>query len=411
MTPSEPAPRRPRAGRLLRLGFADADGPRWTGLAALGEAPASRCSTLLGRHRRPRPRAAPAGAARRALVASDPDRAAMLHADRRRRGHRASGCSRVLGASEALGDHLVRHPDHWTRAHRPHPGLDPARGVRRARGLLAAVGADPHAAEPVASRARPDGRDALRVAYRRVLLGLAARDLAHDLGVDDAAAELADLATATLDAALAIARPAPGRTPPRWPARRHRHGQVRRPRAQLRLRRRRHLRRRAAAGPDGEVDDTASLRAATRLAATLIRICSEHTAEGTIWPVDAELRPEGKAGRWCAPWPATSPTTSAGPRLGVPGAAQGPPGGRRPRAGRGVRRGGLAHGVGGRRARRTSSPTCRPCAAAWWPPSRPSDADRELKLGPGGLRDVEFAVQLLQLVHGRTDPGSAHPPP
>ena len=29
--------------------------------------------------------------------------------------------------------------------------------------------------------------------------------------------------------------------------------------------------------------------------------------------------------------------------------------------------------------------------------------DRELKLGPGGLRDVEFAVQLLQLVHGRAD--------
>ena len=31
------------------------------------------------------------------------------------------------------------------------------------------------------------------------------------------------------------------------------------------------------------------------------------------------------------------------------------------------------------------------------------EADRELKLGPGGLRDVEFAVQLLQLVHGRVD--------
>lgn len=28
---------------------------------------------------------------------------------------------------------------------------------------------------------------------------------------------------------------------------------------------------------------------------------------------------------------------------------------------------------------------------------------RELKLGDGGLRDVEFAVQLLQMVHGRTD--------
>ena len=31
------------------------------------------------------------------------------------------------------------------------------------------------------------------------------------------------------------------------------------------------------------------------------------------------------------------------------------------------------------------------------------DRARELKLGTGGLRDVEFAVQLLQLVHGRND--------
>ena len=28
---------------------------------------------------------------------------------------------------------------------------------------------------------------------------------------------------------------------------------------------------------------------------------------------------------------------------------------------------------------------------------------REVKLGPGGLRDIEFATQLLQLVHGRAD--------
>ncbi len=30
--------------------------------------------------------------------------------------------------------------------------------------------------------------------------------------------------------------------------------------------------------------------------------------------------------------------------------------------------------------------------------------DRELKRGKGGIRDIEFAVQLLQLVHGRADP-------
>lgn len=30
--------------------------------------------------------------------------------------------------------------------------------------------------------------------------------------------------------------------------------------------------------------------------------------------------------------------------------------------------------------------------------------NRELKLGPGGIRDIEFTVQLLQLVHGHLDP-------
>lgn len=36
-------------------------------------------------------------------------------------------------------------------------------------------------------------------------------------------------------------------------------------------------------------------------------------------------------------------------------------------------------------------------------------ADRELKRGRGGIRDIEFAVQLLQLVHGRHDPGLRSP--
>ncbi|HEX3540259.1 MAG TPA: putative nucleotidyltransferase substrate binding domain-containing protein [Acidimicrobiales bacterium] len=34
---------------------------------------------------------------------------------------------------------------------------------------------------------------------------------------------------------------------------------------------------------------------------------------------------------------------------------------------------------------------------------------RELKRGPGGIRDVEFAIQLLQLVHGRADPALRSP--
>ena len=35
--------------------------------------------------------------------------------------------------------------------------------------------------------------------------------------------------------------------------------------------------------------------------------------------------------------------------------------------------------------------------------------DRELKRGRGGIRDIEFAVQLLQLVHGRLDPDLRSP--
>jgi glutamate-ammonia-ligase adenylyltransferase len=35
--------------------------------------------------------------------------------------------------------------------------------------------------------------------------------------------------------------------------------------------------------------------------------------------------------------------------------------------------------------------------------------EREIKLGPGGIRDIEFTVQLLQLVHGHADPDLRSP--
>ena len=41
--------------------------------------------------------------------------------------------------------------------------------------------------------------------------------------------------------------------------------------------------------------------------------------------------------------------------------------------------------------------------------ARQGMADREIKLGPGGIRDIEFTVQLLQLVHGHADPGLRSP--
>ena len=43
--------------------------------------------------------------------------------------------------------------------------------------------------------------------------------------------------------------------------------------------------------------------------------------------------------------------------------------------------------------------------------SRQGLSRREIKLGYGGIRDIEFAVQLLQLVHGRQDSSLRAPPP
>ena len=135
-----------------------------------------------------------------------------------------------------------------------------------------------------------------------------------------------------------------------------------------------------------------------------MRICSDHTGEGTIWPVDAALRPEGKSGPLVRTLASHEGYYRAlGEDLGVPGAAQGPAGRRRPRArpgstcdrsrrwcGRPSERDGFVTDVQAMRRR-----VVEHIPAA--------HAERQLKLGSGGLRDVEFAVQLLQLVHGRAD--------
>ena len=68
-------------------------------------------------------------------------------------------CS-VLGASTALTHHLVRHPEHWRELTDPTLGTSrpAAYAVREA--MLSAVGADPHAAEPVAGLPDAEAVDA-----------------------------------------------------------------------------------------------------------------------------------------------------------------------------------------------------------------------------------------------------------
>ncbi|MFB7344042.1 bifunctional [glutamine synthetase] adenylyltransferase/[glutamine synthetase]-adenylyl-L-tyrosine phosphorylase [Streptomyces hydrogenans] len=288
----------------------------------------------------------------------------------------------VLGASEALADHLVRHPRDWETLV-TYEAVDLHPGVTEFEHGLA------EASDPVA----------LRVAYRRCLLGIAARDVCGTTDVAQTAAELADLATATLRAALALARAAE-------PA----------DAAQFRL-------SVIAMGKCGGhelnyvsdvdvifvgepvegADEAKALQAATRLASHLMRICSETTVEGTIWPVDANLRPEGRNGplvrtlsshlayyqRWAKTWEFQA-LLKARPVAGDPELGSAYVDAVSPMVWQAAERENFVTDVQAMRRRVVDNiPVDR--------------VDRELKLGPGGLRDVEFAVQLLQLVHGRSD--------
>ncbi|MFJ6784208.1 bifunctional [glutamine synthetase] adenylyltransferase/[glutamine synthetase]-adenylyl-L-tyrosine phosphorylase [Streptomyces yangpuensis] len=288
----------------------------------------------------------------------------------------------VLGASEALGDHLARHPRDWL-------------------GLVTYEAADLHPGLPEFERGLADAHDpvALRVAYRRCLLSIAARDVCGTIDVAQTAAELADLATATLRAALRIASAAAPEDA-----------------AQCRL-------AVIAMGKCGGnelnyvsdvdvifvgeaangTDEGKGIQAATRLASHLMRICSETTVEGTIWPVDANLRPEGRNGplvrtlashlayyqRWAKTWEFQALLKA---RAVAGDAALGAEyvDAITPLVWQAAERENFVADVQKMRRRVVDN---IPAA----------QVDRELKLGPGGLRDVEFAVQLLQLVHGRSD--------
>ena len=109
----------------------------------------------------------------------------------------------VLGVSAGLADHLTRHPADYELLRGPVGRPAPAELREQ---MLRAVGANPRLAEPVASQQDKEPVAALAAAYRRRLLHLAARDMTAVVTVEDVVEELADIAAAVLEAALAVAR-------------------------------------------------------------------------------------------------------------------------------------------------------------------------------------------------------------
>ncbi|MEV7396014.1 bifunctional [glutamine synthetase] adenylyltransferase/[glutamine synthetase]-adenylyl-L-tyrosine phosphorylase [Aeromicrobium sp. NPDC092404] len=287
----------------------------------------------------------------------------------------------VLGTSEALGDFLVRHPEHVRDLSTAELSTTPISLDVRRRQMEEATTADE-----------------LRVGYYRKLLHIAARDLTALTSFEESSAELADLAVATLGAALKIACAADDG------------GEL----CRLTI---------MAMGKTGGrelnyvsdvdvifihepaegADEGAAIAAATRLAAAVMKLCREHTGEGTIWEVDANLRPEGSSGplvrslsshiayyeRWATTWEFQA-LLKARYAAGDEELAQAYLDALSPMIWMASTR---ENFVGDVRAMRRRVIENIPS----------NHRERQLKLGAGGLRDVEFAVQLLQLVHGRAD--------
>ncbi|WP_203568288.1 bifunctional [glutamine synthetase] adenylyltransferase/[glutamine synthetase]-adenylyl-L-tyrosine phosphorylase [Aestuariimicrobium ganziense] len=316
----------------------------------------------------------------------------------------------VLGGSHALGIHLVRHPAD-VEVVLDEPRRWSSDEIRD--DLLAAVGAQPDPEHPdlmMASNevAEDDGPrpmapgDRLRLANRRQLCRIAARDLPHPDPVtimDDVAGELSDLADAVLHAALAIAR----------------------------LEVPQHARARLAVIGLGKCgaqelnylsdvdvlfvaepadDDTSTevaMQVATKVAGAMTRVCSGHGQGGSIWELDAALRPEGKAGplvrtlasmeayyrKWARNWEFQA-MLKARPVCGDLELGEAFVAMLAPMVWSAVEREHFMAETQSMRQRVVDHI-----------PSR--ERPREIKLSEGGLRDTEFTVQLLQLVHGRAD--------
>jgi glutamate-ammonia-ligase adenylyltransferase len=155
--------------------------------------------------------------------------------------------------------------------------------------------------------------------------------------------------------------------------------------------------------PASGATDEEAITIGSEIAKALIQACSAVTSEGSIWDVDAALRPEGKSGalvrtlnsyldyyhRWAQTWEYQA-LLKARPMAGDFDLGNDFVAAVSPLIWQASSRPNFVDDVQAMRERVTDLLPAK-------------DADRELKLGRGGLRDVEFAVQLLQMVHGRTD--------
>jgi glutamate-ammonia-ligase adenylyltransferase len=337
--------------------------------------------------------AAPQLAARAlaALAAAHPDPGGFTALLRRRPGFRRRLVP-LVAASRSLGAWLATHP---TEADRLADGSIFAAPRPRQELVAEAVALVGEGPDPATAW------NGLRRFKRRELLRVAVRDLAGQVMVEQVAAELAELADACLAAALVVAAAESGYDEP--PMRLAVLGMGKLGGSELNYVS--DIDVLFCHEPVAGAEPEAAARAAERVARGVMHGLSAVTSEGTCFEVDANLRPEGRNGplsrtlgsylaywdRWAQPWelqalikvrPVAGDAELAG-RFRAEAEARVYPERLDPETVAAVRR---------MKARVETSAKAR------------AGGERQVKLGPGGLRDIEFAVQLLQLVHGRHDP-------
>ncbi|MFB8385817.1 bifunctional [glutamine synthetase] adenylyltransferase/[glutamine synthetase]-adenylyl-L-tyrosine phosphorylase [Microbacterium sp. NPDC055910] len=317
----------------------------------------------------------------------------------------------VVGASTGFGDFFFRHPEEILHLAGGASALPTADELRA--DLLDSVGdVDGFAA---------DGDEAswvaLRVRYRRQLARIAAFDLLDESPVDAVpavAATLADAAGAALEASLSVARTriSTGIA-----------GAGLFPREQVAATALAIIGMGKAGARElnyvsdvdvifvgGADDDTLAeagesrvVDIATRLAVQTMRGISGFEMEPPLWEVDANLRPEGKQGalvrtleshlsyydRWAKSWEFQA-LLKARPLAGDATLGQAYVDAVLPKVWTSAARENFVDSVQRMRERVTEH-------------IPPAEVPFQLKLGPGGIRDIEFTVQLLQLVHGLAD--------